>query len=82
MYKYHQRPLRRQLEEGVLINNALKGELLNSKSEITRGGEIPRLVVMVGDRESKGTDSDKHKLDPESTPLDTVSETVKRAPVK
>jgi hypothetical protein len=82
VYNYHQRPLRRQVEEGVLINNALEGELLNSKSEITRGGKIPRLVVMVGDRESKGTDSDKHKPDPESTPLDTVSETVKRAAVK
>ena len=34
---------------------------------------------MVGDRESKGTDSDKYKLDPESIPLDTTSETVKRA---
>jgi hypothetical protein len=37
---------------------------------------------MVGDRESKGTDSDKHKPDTESTPLDNVSETVKRAAVK
>ena len=82
VYNYHQRPLRRQIEEGVLINNALEGELLNSKSEITRGGKIPRLVVMVGDKESKGTDSDKHKLDPESPPLDTVCETVKRASAK
>merc|ERR1711940_49846 len=68
--------------EGVLINNALEGELLNSKSEITRGGEIPRLVVMVGDKEYKGTDSKSHELDLESIPLETVSGTVKRASVK
>ena len=35
LYKYHQRPLRRQVDEGVLINNALEGE-----SEITRGGKM------------------------------------------
>jgi hypothetical protein len=82
VHNYHQRPLRRQVEEGVLINNALEGELLNSKSEITRGGKIPRLVVMVGDKESKGTDSKSHELDLESIPLETVSGTVKRASVK
>ena len=60
----------------------MEGELLNSKSEITRGGEIPRLVVLVGDKVSKGTDSDSHELDPESIPLETVTETVKRASVK
>ena len=51
VYNYHSKPLRRQIEEGVLINNARGGELLNSKSEMTRGGKIPRLVIMVGDKE-------------------------------
>ena len=34
------------------------------------------------DKESKGPDSGKHNRGPESTPLDPVSETVKRASVK
>ena len=58
VYNYHQKPLRRQVEEGVLINNANGNELLNSKSEITRGGKIPRLVVMVGDKESGNSNHD------------------------
>ena len=51
VYNYHTKPLRPQIEDGVLINNARCGELLNSRSEMTRGGEIPRLVIMVGDKE-------------------------------
>ena len=33
---YHTKPLRQQIEESVLINNARGGQLLNSKSEMTR----------------------------------------------
>ena len=48
---YHNKPLRRQIEEGVRINNAMGGELLNSKSKMTRGGKIPCLVIMFGEKE-------------------------------
>ena len=61
VYDHQQRPRRRQVDEGVLINNALVGELINSTSEITRGGEIPRLVITLGEKEYKGTDSDKQR---------------------
>ena len=53
VYNYHSKPLRRQIEEGVLINNARGGEILNSKSEMTRGWKRPRLVIMVRDKEEK-----------------------------
>jgi hypothetical protein len=49
---YQKRHVRRQVEKGVLINNALEWEQLNSKSENTREGKISRLVVMVADKES------------------------------
>ena len=48
VYNYHSKPLRRQIEEGVLINNARGGELLNSKKEMTSGGKIPNLVSWLG----------------------------------
>ena len=48
VYNYHSKPLRRQIEKGVLINNTRGGELLNSKSERKRGGKIPRHVIIVG----------------------------------
>ena len=51
VYNYHKKPLRRQIEEGVLINDTRGVELLNFKSEMTRGGKIPHLVIMVGDKE-------------------------------
>ena len=44
VYNYHTKPLRRQIEEGVLINIARGGELLNSKSEMTREGKISCLA--------------------------------------
>ena len=50
VYNYHTKPLRRQIE-GILINNARGGELLNSKEEMTRRGKIPCLVIMVGEKE-------------------------------
>ena len=63
VYNYHSKPLRRQIEEGVLINNARGGELLNSKSEMTRGGKIPRLVIMVGDKEVHNVCSERKQVE-------------------
>ena len=75
VYNYHSKPLRRQIEEGVLINNARGGELLNSKSEMTRGGKIP-LVIMVRDKEihnnvgeRKQVESDTQESSPEVIPV-------------
>ena len=63
VYNYHSKPLRRQIEEGVLINNARGGELLNSKSEMTRGEKIPRLVIMVGDKEVHNVCSERKRVE-------------------
>ena len=62
VYNYHSKPLRRQIKEGVLINNARGGEILNSKSEMTRGGKIPRLVIMVGDKEIHNDCSERKRV--------------------
>ena len=40
VYNYHQKLMRPQIKEGVLINNAKGVEFLNSKSEITRGAKL------------------------------------------
>ena len=65
IYNYHTKPLRRRIE-GVLINNARGGELLNSKSKITRGGKIPRLVFMVGDKEVHNSVSEHKQVEPDT----------------
>ena len=36
---------------GVLINNAIGGDMLNYKSEIKKGEEIANLVILVGNTE-------------------------------
>ena len=64
----------------MLINNARGDELLNSKSEITRGGKIPRLVVMVGDKECG--EFDYPSQDVEEPELDYLNVTVRDPPAK
>ena len=66
VYNYYNKPLRRQIEEGVLFNIATREELLNSKSEITSGGEIPRLVIMVGDKEISSNCSKRLPVQPDT----------------
>ena len=46
-----------------MINNA-KGR--NSRSEMTRGGKIPRLVIMVGDKEVHNICSERRQEDPDT----------------
>ena len=55
-----------QIEEGVLINNARGGELLNSKLEMTRGGKIPCLVIMVADKEVHNSVSERKQVEPDT----------------
>ena len=81
VFNYHEKPLRRQVEEGILINNARGDELLNSKSEITRGGKIPRLVVMVGDKECGKFECPSQDVVEESE-LDYLNVTVRKPPAK
>ena len=66
MYNYPTKPLRRQITEGVLINNAMRGGLLNSKSEMTSGGEIPHFVIMVGDKEVHSNCSERTPVQPDT----------------
>ena len=50
--KVHQRPLKRQVHEAVLIENAKVDVVMNSKAEFSRC-YIPRLVVEVEDQDAK-----------------------------
>ena len=49
-----------------MINNAMGGELLNSKSEMKRGGKIPQLVIMVGDNEVHINFSERTPVQPDT----------------
>ena len=42
------------------------GELLNSKLEMTRGGKIPRLVIMVGNKEVHNSLSERKQVEPDT----------------
>ena len=66
VYNYHTKQLKHKIEEGVLINNARGGELLNFKSEMTRVGKIPRLVIMVGDKEVHNSISEHKQVEPDT----------------
>ena len=41
----------------------ISGKLLNSKSEMTRGGKIPRMVIMVGDKEVHNVCSERKQVE-------------------
>ena len=54
VYKTHKSALARQIHEAVVIANSTEVKLLNSKSEYNRS-IIPRLSVMVGQKEDTGS---------------------------
>ena len=44
----------------------MQWEITNSKSKMTRGGKIPRLVIMVGDKEVHSNCSERTPVQPDT----------------
>ena len=56
VYNYHIKPLRRQIDQQY------KGLNFLIQSEMSRGGKIPHLVIMVGDKEVHNSVSERKQV--------------------